>query len=171
MAYMALPHEVQTADLILEAQRQHKRVAVPLVTQQGLVALECPPLVHIEGGTQTGLRQFRQGPYGILEPSDTSAVIPLTEIDFVWVPGVGFDAYGTRLGYGAGYYDRFLKQLPVTTRYGGLAFHTQLVSDIPSLPHDVPMPFVVTEQGKISCSPHAQPPGQPRDGIDTGEHR
>ena len=143
MAYMALPQEVQLSDVIATAQQQHKRVVVPVVTAQGLIAVECP----------SDRRHFRRSLYGILEPRDTSVVVPPAEIDYVLVPGVGFDLRGNRLGYGAGYYDRFLKLLPATADYGGVAFHIQLVSQVPSRCHDVPMRFMVTEQGVQLCPP------------------
>lgn len=141
MLYMALPHEVQTAVLIAHARQHHKRVIVPVVTPEGLQAVVCP----------TEAAHFRPGPFGIPEPRDLSAVVPLTEIDIVLVPGVGFDAQGVRLGYGGGYYDRFLRLLATHTYFGGLAFHTQIVPSIPRLPHDICMPFVVTEQGVLTC--------------------
>jgi 5-formyltetrahydrofolate cyclo-ligase len=149
MAYMAMPQEVQTTDLLMYARRHHKRVALPVVTAQGLVAVECP--------SQPG--DFQRSAYGILEPRDRSAIVPPAEIAWVLVPGVGFDLDGNRLGYGAGYYDRFLNQLPASAVYGGVAFHLQMVSHIPSLSHDVPMQFVVTEQGWHSCeSTHSARP-------------
>jgi 5-formyltetrahydrofolate cyclo-ligase len=162
MAYIALPQEVQTADLIEYARRHHKRVVVPVVTAQGLLAVECP----------SQPRDFRRGAYGILEPRDRSAIVPPAEIAWVLVPGVGFDPEGNRLGYGAGYYDRFLNELPATAVYGGIAFHLQMVSHIPSLSHDVPMQFVVTEQGWQSCAPvHLTRLTPDRLRQDKGEHR
>ncbi len=143
MLYMASPQEVQTAALIAEARRQGKRVAVPVVTRQGLLAVECP----------LSAADVRRGPYGILEPRDMSAVVPPADIDWVLAPGVGFDVHGMRLGYGAGYYDRFLPQLSATARYGGIAFHIQIVPCLPRMPHDVDMQFVVTEQGVQSYAP------------------
>jgi 5-formyltetrahydrofolate cyclo-ligase len=92
-----------------------------------------------------------------LEPRDLSAVVPPTEIDIVFVPGMGFDAKGVRLGYGGGYYDRFLRLLPAHTHFGGLAFHVQIVPSIPQLPHDIRMPFVVTEQGVLTYDTKAVP--------------
>ncbi len=92
MLYMALAHEVPTAALITHAQRHHKRVLVPVVTPDGLLAVVCP----------AEMSHFRPGPFGILEPRDLSAAVVPTEIDFVLVPGVGFDAKGVRLGYGGG---------------------------------------------------------------------
>jgi len=137
MAYMALPQEVQTAALIAEAQRQDKRVVIPVVTSTGLIAVIYP----------SDARHFRRGPYGILEPCDTSAVVVPTAIDCVLVPGVGFDRHGMRLGYGHGYYDRFLRQLAPQAEVGGIAFHTQVVPSVPHMPHDVRMQFLVTERG------------------------
>lgn len=147
MLYMALAHEVQTAALIAHARRHRKRVIVPVVTPDGLLAVTCP----------TEASHFRPGPFGILEPRDLSAVVPPTEIDIVFVPGMGFDAKGVRLGYGGGYYDRFLRLLPAHTHFGGLAFHVQIVPSIPRLPHDICMPFVVTEQGVLTCDTKALP--------------
>jgi 5-formyltetrahydrofolate cyclo-ligase len=141
MLYLALAHEVQTTDLIAHARRQHKRVIIPVVTPDGLLTVECP----------TEASHFRPGPFGILEPRDRSAVVPPGEIDLVLVPGVGFDTQGVRLGYGGGYYDRFLGLLTAHTSFGGLAFHTQIVPSIPRLPHDICMPFVVTERGVLTC--------------------
>ena len=163
MVYMALPYEVQTAELIAEAQRQNKRVVVPVVTSTGLVAVACP----------TDVRHFRRGPYGILEPCHTSDHVSPMSINWVLVPGVGFDPHGMRLGYGKGYYDRFLRQLSPGTSYGGIAYHTQVVPSIPHMPHDIRMQFLVTEQGFLSCQPPRVTNRSNHGGLDSdkGEHR
>ena len=140
MVYMALPAEVQTAAIISVALRQGKRVVVPVVTGADLVVVEYPQQNP----------QFRRGPLGIMEPSQDTTLVADDEIDCVLVPGVGFDRCGARLGFGRGYYDRFLRRLSPTVRYGGLAFHSQIVACIPHMPHDVPMYFVVSEQGILS---------------------
>ena len=137
MVYMALPDEVQTAAIIAVALQQGKRVAVPVVAGKDLVVVEYP---HKHP-------QFRRGALGIMEPSRETTLVSDDEIDCVLVPGVGFDRCGTRLGFGRGYYDRFLRRLPPTVRYGGLAFHSQIIAYIPHMPQDVPMLFVVSEQG------------------------
>ena len=163
MVYMALPYEVQTAELITAAQRQHKRVVVPVVTSTGLVAVACPSDTH----------HFRRGSFGILEPCHNAEVVTPTSIDWVLVPGVGFDPYGMRLGYGKGYYDRFLRQLAPHARYGGVAYHTQVVPFVPYMPHDIRMQFLVTEQGILPCLPPrlTNRSGHGRPGSDKGEHR
>jgi 5-formyltetrahydrofolate cyclo-ligase len=61
------------------------------------------------------------------------------------VPGLGFTRTGARIGYGAGYYDRWLAAHPRTTRIG-VAFECQLVAVLPQEPHDIRMHHVVTER-------------------------
>lgn len=149
MVYLALAHEVQTARIIAEAQHQHKRVAVPMIHGSTLVPVEFP----------RDAAQLRRGPYGILEPCGTP-IVPLNEIQYVAVPGVAFDRRGERLGFGKGYYDRFLRSLSTTAYYCGLAFGMQIVACVPHMPHDVCMHGVVTEQGFIPCIDNST--GQPR---------
>lgn len=141
MLYMALPQEVQTAAILAESRRQGKRVTVPVVKPSGLVAAELP----------ADQLQFQPGPFGIPEPAVSTAAIPPENIDCVMVPGIAFDRRGTRLGFGKGYYDRFLCRLPATTHVCGLAFSLQIVEHVPNLPHDVRMQSLVTEQGILLC--------------------
>ena len=146
MVYMALPQEVQTMQIITQARQLQKRVAVPVIRGQALVAValnEAP-------------MQLRRGRFGILEPRGTQCVIHPQEIGCIAVPGIAFDARGGRLGFGKGYYDRFLKQLPATTYRYGLAFGIQVVPCVPQAPHDICMHGIVTEQGCIPCM-HALP--------------
>jgi len=141
MVYMALAQEVQTGLIIEEARRQRKRVAIPVIQGPTLVAVELPP----EG------TPLQCGPYGILEPACKTAIVRPEDIPCVLVPGVAFDRYGGRLGFGHGYYDRFLSQCSSTTCYCGLAFGIQILPCVPRLPHDVCMHWIVTEQGVIPC--------------------
>ena len=146
MVYMALPQEVQTMPIITQARQSQKCVAVPVIRGQELVAVALS-----EASTQ-----LRRGRFGILEPCGTPCVIHPQEIGCVAVPGIAFDARGGRLGFGKGYYDRFLRQLPATTYRCGLAFGIQVVPCVPQVPHDVCMHGIVTEQGCIPCT-HALP--------------
>ena len=146
MVYMALPQEVQTMSIITQARQSQKRIAAPVTRGQDLVALELS-----EAPTQ-----LRRGRFGILEPCGTQRVIHPQEIGFIAVPGIAFDARGGRLGFGKGYYDRFLRQLPATTYRCGLAFGIQVVSCVPQASHDICMHGIITEQGYIPCM-HALP--------------
>ena len=69
--------------------------------------------------------------------------------DLVIVPGVAFDRQGGRLGYGKGYYDRFLDQ-SLAFRLA-LAFDFQLLETVPTEMHDVPMDGILTENGFYFC--------------------
>jgi len=146
MVYMALPQEVQTMSIITQARQAQKCVAVPVIRGQDLVAVALSE-------TPT---QLRRGRFGILEPCGTPCVIHPQEIGCIVVPGIAFDARGGRLGFGKGYYDRFLRQLPATTYRCGLAFGIQVVPCVPQAPHDICMHGIVTEQGCIPCM-HALP--------------
>lgn len=141
MLYMALPQEVQTAAILAEGRRQGKRVAVPVVKPYGLVAAELP----------AGELRFQPGPFGIPEPAVGTAVLSPEDINCVLVPGIAFDRRGARLGFGKGYYDRFLCRLPAATHVCGLAFSLQIVDHVPDMPHDVRMQSLVTEQGVLIC--------------------
>ena len=141
MVYMALPQEVQTTRIIAQARLWQKRVAVPVVHGNSLAAVELPD----------DPAQLRRGRFGILEPYGTQVVIPPEEIGYIIVPGVAFDPRGGRLGFGKGYYDRFLSRLPATTYRCGLAFGIQVVPCVPQTSHDICMHGIVTEQGFRPC--------------------
>ncbi len=69
---------------------------------------------------------------------------PASSGALVVVPGLAFTPGGHRLGYGGGYYDRFLASLPPSAVTVGVCFHEQLVDDLPLDPHDRPVDLVVT---------------------------
>jgi 5-formyltetrahydrofolate cyclo-ligase len=109
----------------------------------------CLPVV-LSDSQPLELRLWEQGAvlypsgFGTLAPDESA---PLAEPDVVLVPLLGFDKYGTRLGYGGGYYDRTLAAMNRTPRLIGFAFSAQEVDYIPRGEHDVPLDAVVTEQG------------------------
>jgi 5-formyltetrahydrofolate cyclo-ligase len=96
------------------------------------------------------LRLWEQGTplyeagFGTLAPSELA---PQVEPDVILMPLLGFDARGTRLGYGGGYYDRTLEKLSKRPRLVGVAFAVQELDHIPREAHDVPLDVIVTEQG------------------------
>lgn len=94
--------------------------------------------------------ELSPGAYGILQPVAETPLADLKDA-VVLVPGLVFDRWGRRLGFGSGYYDRWLagegKGLPAI----GLAFHEQLVDHVPVQPHDVDMDWVVTDKEAIAC--------------------
>ena len=87
------------------------------------------------------------GVWGIREPDPRRCeVVAPAAIDWMLLPGLAFDLHGGRLGYGGGYYDRLLPQLPPLRRIAA-AFQCQIVDRVPRGPHDVSMDVVITERG------------------------
>ena len=89
---------------------------------------------------------LRRGPMGIREPVDAEIVPPLDVHAWI-VPGLAFTRGGKRLGYGGGWYDRFLSAAPKSAVKIGVAYSFQIVADLPSEPHDVPLTGVVDDSG------------------------
>jgi 5-formyltetrahydrofolate cyclo-ligase len=138
MVYLACRSEVQTGGLVARALADGKRVTVP-VTDTVNKSLTPSIITDFPGGLQAG-------PYGIPEPKP-QAVRPLDPavLDIVIVPGIVFDKSGYRIGYGYGYYDRFLRRTGQGAIYIGLAFELQLRLNAYPGPHDVPVHYILTE--------------------------
>lgn len=83
------------------------------------------------------------GPYGTREPHPAAPAVPPDRLDVVLVPGLAMGRDGSRLGYGAGYYDAFLAGTPALRV--GVAFGACLTGGVPSEPHDARLHLVVTE--------------------------
>ncbi len=95
------------------------------------------------------------GNFGIPEPrAERLRPVAPEEVDLVFVPGVAFDRAGNRLGYGGGYYDRFLKLLKPGRVAVALAFEIQVVEELSPGRFDVPVDLVVTEGRVIDCRAH-----------------
>jgi 5-formyltetrahydrofolate cyclo-ligase len=90
--------------------------------------------------------------YGMLEPDPTLPIIPANQVELVLTPGLAYDLHGWRLGYGGGFYDRFLSQQKDCIRMG-VTFHALLQADLPHNEYDIPMQYLVTEDGVIELSP------------------
>jgi 5-formyltetrahydrofolate cyclo-ligase len=89
---------------------------------------------------------------GMLEPSSLEPELKPELVDVVLVPGLVFDRFGTRLGYGAGFYDKLLPQLRPSTVLIGVTHDALLLErPLPKDVFDIPMTHVVTESGLIVC--------------------
>lgn len=88
---------------------------------------------------------FVKGPYGLRDLPKGYETISPEEIDLVLVPGVAGAADGTRLGMGAGYYDRYLAQVPYEKRVLVL-WDFQVVEELPAEPFDQFMAAIVTDK-------------------------
>ncbi len=145
--YLSMRSEVET-DGLLDYLFTHEKTALAPVTDTHRRTLN----PHHISNLQT---DFVSHPYGMREPDRNSCkAFPPDQIEIIIVPGVAFDKNGHRLGYGGGYYDRFLRQCPKAVRIG-LAFEEQLVKDTLPQPWDVPLDRIVTEDKNFTCQIHA----------------
>lgn len=144
MVYVDFRKEVETGSLIEQGLSLGKRMVIP-VCDANTVQLTPSEIQDYPG-------DLCPGTWGILEPKDgcLQPVDP-SEIDIILVPGVAFDSQGNRLGYGAGYYDRFLARVRPDALKIALAFDLQIVENACPSDHDMPMDYVVTETRVISC--------------------
>lgn len=138
--YLSFASEVKTRHLIEVLWEQGKTVFAPIVIGS--------ELLHSVITSET---EFAPDSYGIPTPVHTDYLqtheLPLTDNDCVIVPVVGFDAKGARLGYGKGFYDRFLTTTDAFRC--GVAFSCQLCDEIPTDEFDQNIDIVITEQQKI----------------------
>ena len=94
--YLSMPHEVATLAFIKQAQLDGKRVLVPKTYGQGR-------MIFVDYDES----RLQKSSFGLMEPMSEEAV-DKTDIDLIHVPGVAFNSQGFRIGYGGGYYDRYL---------------------------------------------------------------
>lgn len=136
MLFSSFGSEVPTAPLIERLHGRRIVVALPRIEAGELV-----PVAYTPGDP------VRATSFGALEPIGPNGLDPAS-LDVVWVPGVAFDRLGGRVGYGGGFYDRFLRGLPAFRV--GLAFGLQVVEDpLPAGRFDLPVQAIVTEEETI----------------------
>lgn len=142
MTYVDFRNEVQTSEIINDALQIGKRVVVPItdVSNRRIIPSQ---LINYPD-------DLAPGAWDILEPKP-ECVRPVApeEIDLVIVPGVAFDTAGNRLGYGGGFYDRFLPLVGINTVIISLAFELQIRPNVYPAEHDIPVHMLVTERRVI----------------------
>ena len=139
MLFSSFGSEVPTGSLIERIHARGVVVALPRIEGTALV-----PIPYAPGDPTTTT------PFGAEEPVGGPPLDPLS-IDVVGVPGLAFDRGGRRIGYGGGYYDRFLRGLPVFTV--GLVFGFQVLDEgLPAGRFDLPVDAIVTEEETIRAA-------------------
>jgi 5-formyltetrahydrofolate cyclo-ligase len=133
--YWPIKNEIDPMPLMRHLAAQGAQLALPVITGRD------QPLIFRAWSRDA---QLLRGQFGIMEPSPQSALV---EPDIVLVPLAAFDRAGHRIGYGAGHYDRTLRQLRISKPVVaiGLAFAVQEIEAVPTLPHDVKLDYVLTE--------------------------
>jgi 5-formyltetrahydrofolate cyclo-ligase len=136
---MSMPGEIDTERIIQKAWMEKKRVAVPKAD---------PKLKKMDFRVIQSFDQLNTGFAGIREPlTDQTDSVASEEIDLLVVPGLIFDSKGYRIGFGGGFYDRYL--IAYQNVAISLAFEMQMVDRVPVADFDRPVDLIVTEQRVI----------------------
>lgn len=142
MVYVSFNSEVDTKAIIKELLlKKDKKVIVPYVEKNNKM-LQLSELKSFD--------ELEPKTFGILEPKkEFIRKFNPKKLDLIIIPGIAFDLNGHRIGYGYGYYDRFLKKINKNAKKIGLAYDFQIVEKIPEQTHDIPMSIVITEKRVI----------------------
>jgi 5-formyltetrahydrofolate cyclo-ligase len=141
MVYASKSPEVDTTILIEKLIERGTNVVVPIIERE-TTSLR---LSYLKDPTHLVESTFR-----VPEPIGNEHPAKAEEVDIVVIPMLAFDTGGNRLGYGAGYYDRFLSCHPGIRRIG-LAFSCQEAGSLPCDENDIRMNMIITEKGIIRC--------------------
>ena len=136
LVYADYNHEVVTEYLIKEAWKAGKEVAVPKVVGKDMVFYKLTDLARLEPGY-----------FGIPEP--VSGEIVNWSKALMIMPGVAFDRANHRVGYGGGFYDRYLEKMPEDCEKAILCRESLMCDEIPTEEHDERMDLVISENGII----------------------
>ena len=133
--YLSFPHEFQTQGLIDQALRDGKKVMIPKTYPKGRMEF----VVYDP-------QQLVKTSFGLLEPQGNLEVVDASQIDLIHVPGLAFTTEGYRIGYGGGYYDRYLEN------FAGHSLSTIYpcqVQEFNSEDHDIPVQEVLIDEGNL----------------------
>ena len=127
--YLSFPHEFQTARLIEQAQKDEKTILIPKTYSHGKMDF----VVYKP-------EQLERNSFGLLEPQGDFTILEPSQIDLIHVPGLAFNTSGYRVGYGGGYYDRYLEHFPGNTIS---TLYPCQIQDFRPDPHDIPVEEVL----------------------------
>ena len=134
-SYLSFPHEFQTQELIEQALRDCKKVLIPKTYPKGRMDF----VVYDP-------QQLVKTSFGLLEPQGDLEVVDASQIDLIHVPGLAFTTEGYRIGYGGGYYDRYLEYFSGHTL--STVYPCQ-IQDFISENHDIPVQEVLIDERNL----------------------
>ena len=138
MLYLDFNNEVSTDSLIKKLLNLGKIVSSPITLKEERKLIPSQS-TNLKNGIQYGT-------YNIREPKpECSPAINIKDLDVVIVPAVAYDKNCYRLGYGGGFYDRFLENLRKDAVTIGIAFDLQIFDEVPKEAHDAQLDYIVTE--------------------------
>ena len=135
--YFPIGSEVDTHNIMLDMLEQDKNLLLPRIVNNNLEFCIVPNLEKLEKGS-----------FEIMEPKDSCK--KAERIDCILVPTIAVSKSGVRLGYGNGYYDRFLSLTDAVKI--SLTYSKQIVKSIPSDSHDIKIDWIVTEDENVKIS-------------------
>ena len=133
--YLSFPHEFQTQGLIEQALKDGKKVLIPKTYPKGRMEF----VVY-------NPQQLAKTSFGLLEPQGDLEVVGPSQIDLIHVPGLAFTIEGYRIGYGGGYYDRYLEHFAGHTMS---TIYPCQVQEFNSENHDIPVQEVLIYEGNL----------------------
>ena len=133
--YLSFPHEFQTQELIDQALKDGKKVLIPKTYPKGRMEF----VVYDP-------QQLVKTSFGLLEPQGNLEIVDVSKIDLIHVPGLVFTTKGYRIGYGGGYYDRYLKHFSGNTL--STVYPCQIRDFIPE-DHDIPVQEVLVDERNL----------------------
>ena len=133
--YLSFPHEFQTQELIEQALKDGKKVLIPKTYPKGRMEFV---VYHPQQLVKTS--------FGLLEPKGDLEVVDPSQIDLIHVPGLAFTTGGYRIGYGGGYYDRYLEHFAGHTMS---TIYPCQVQEFNLENHDIPVQAVLIYEGNL----------------------
>lgn len=141
-SFISFKDEVFTHEIIREALAMGKRIGVPITIDK--------PRKMLVSELKDFDQELEEGFYNILTPKkEFERIVSPDTVDLVLVPGLAFDKYGYRVGYGGGYYDRFFAQLDKDIPKLGLCFDLQIYPPVPRDSYDIAIDYIITEEQVI----------------------
>lgn len=135
--YYAIKGEIGTEFLLARALEAHKAVYLPRILGAG----------EMQFARILSLEDLEPGQFGTRQPRGRGLGPDKFAPDLMIVPGLAFDRKGHRLGYGGGYYDRFIAQRAFAWPLAGLCFAFQIIGQIPAKPWDLRLDYLFDENG------------------------
>ncbi|MGG7079311.1 5-formyltetrahydrofolate cyclo-ligase [Clostridium sardiniense] len=137
--YIGFGSEINTKIIIKEALNSGKEVYVPKVIKKDMILIKIDSLENLVTSS-----------YGILEPIGDKSDFDVNKLDLIIMPGVAFDKAGNRLGYGGGYYDKFLEYNQIECKKIALAYDFQVLENLEVEDHDIKVDLIITEKQIIN---------------------
>jgi 5-formyltetrahydrofolate cyclo-ligase len=139
LAYTSKEKEVNTREIITTLLERGNPVVVPIIVKEDR---------SLRLSFIRDLSSLVPSTFGVPEPTGSETPAMGAEVDTIVLPMLGFDRSGRRIGYGAGYYDRFLEKNPALQKIG-IAFACQEYDNLPVDENDIPVDCIITEDGIV----------------------